>query len=396
MSSGIRIAVIGDEYSVREMMGCMKFPDCVDSYVWTNSLFYTVEADFLEHYDLYVVGFRFRDDTVQLMDTISRFAPQGDNVILDYYRIKHALAPVPKVIQKMQTVGDGEIDGIVLGISHAEVGIIEQRLPGYFLNLAVSSQDLFSDFKTLEFLYQNHYEKIKNLKTVIIDLFDYSYFNYDVSMGSKFVDYLCSGGMDFDEHHYENGVDKRKWECSFEELLEKIKSARGAEVSPEKIQLWNVIGEIPSFDIYEDEVIGTVPQVRRGRVLENPDRVKYVPGKYTKQVYQDTIDENISVMKRLLELVKTINPEAKTYGVILPRYCGVNKDESEIVERWKKLFYEWMHVFERDYRFKFLDYRESDISKDPRYYFDEAHFNVFGAMKFTDMLCKELQSSPEL
>ncbi|WMJ80689.1 hypothetical protein RBU49_00140 [Clostridium sp. MB40-C1] len=37
---------------------------------------------------------------------------------------------------------------------------------------------------------ENYLDKIKNLKYAILDVFDYNYFNYDVSLTSDIINYL--------------------------------------------------------------------------------------------------------------------------------------------------------------------------------------------------------------
>ena len=52
-----------------------------------------------------------------------------------------------------------EYEGLILGISHAEVGIAANRMTGNWANLAVSSQDIFYNYKTLEYCIGKYWEK---------------------------------------------------------------------------------------------------------------------------------------------------------------------------------------------------------------------------------------------
>ena len=81
-------------------------------------------------------------------------------------------------------------DGVILGLSNVEVGVIPSQFKAAFCNLAVSSQDIYYNLKTLEYCYENYYEKLKNLKYAIVDLHDYNYFNFDTSLSNSAVKYL--------------------------------------------------------------------------------------------------------------------------------------------------------------------------------------------------------------
>lgn len=73
-------------------------------------------------------------------------------------------------------------NGMVLEISHAEVGILPKALNGDFCNLAVSSQDIYYNMKTLKYCIDNYPNKIQDLQYLIFEMYDYTYFNYDVSL----------------------------------------------------------------------------------------------------------------------------------------------------------------------------------------------------------------------
>ena len=67
--------------------------------------------------------------------------------------------------------------------------------------LAVSSQDIYYNYKTLEYCIDNYWEKIKDLKHIIIDMYDYEYFNFDTSLAKNIYRYFMWGGYNLDEHN---------------------------------------------------------------------------------------------------------------------------------------------------------------------------------------------------
>lgn len=72
------------------------------------------------------------------------------------------------------------VKGVITGLSYFEVGIEENRLELPFINLALSSQDLFYDFEILKHTIEN-LNSSNNIKQAIIGLSNYS-FRYDLSM----------------------------------------------------------------------------------------------------------------------------------------------------------------------------------------------------------------------
>ena len=71
-----------------------------------------------------------------------------------------------------------KINGIITGLSYAEVGIKED-INDNFINFSFSSQDLYYDFKLIKYLFD--FKQVKdNLKYVIINMGYYS-FDYDMT-----------------------------------------------------------------------------------------------------------------------------------------------------------------------------------------------------------------------
>ena len=87
------------------------------------------------------------------------------------------------------------LDGIIFGISHGQTGIVEESLPGNVLNFCSSSQDIYFNTKILSALAEEYYDFICNAKYVIFDMFDYTYFNYDVLLSNELLNYLGFNGF---------------------------------------------------------------------------------------------------------------------------------------------------------------------------------------------------------
>ena len=70
--------------------------------------------------------------------------------VFDLNMFIRAITPLATVDRVMKNPLHKEYTGMVLGISHAEVGIIPELLTGNFCNLAVSSQDIYYNYITLK------------------------------------------------------------------------------------------------------------------------------------------------------------------------------------------------------------------------------------------------------
>ncbi len=263
-----------------------------------------------------------------------------------------------RVKAAMEQASNHNVDGIILGPSHAEVGIIPELLDGYFVNLALSSQDLYYNYAALRYCCECHYEKIQNMSILILDLCDYIYFNYDVSLCKEIRNYLKFGGME-DPHNY---IYNRHYSQPWDELVKEAHSV----IPAEQDRITRIVS---------DTEIENYP-------CTNSLRVKR---------YDQTVEENKKVLYKLLELVYTINPSMRVYCITLPHYCETRKLLADSLDRWHDEYYEIIQNAKAQFDFKFLDYIYHDISTKRNYYYDPTHFNVEGAAAFTEILKNDMK-----
>lgn len=84
-----------------------------------------------------------------------------------------------------------DMEGIILGNSHAYHGILPSYLDGQFVNLSCPSQGIYHNYKVFQKYCTNITE---NLKYVVFDLYDYNIFNSDISLTKGLFDYIYWGG----------------------------------------------------------------------------------------------------------------------------------------------------------------------------------------------------------
>lgn len=117
------------------------------------------------------------------------------NYLLDIYKAYMAGYSKNRFQRVMNRKLNQKLDGLVLGISHGMVGIVEGKMPGKVCNLCYSSQDIYFNYLTLKKCYEQYYYEIKDLKYVVIDMFDYFYFNFDTILSGAFDSFFEASGF---------------------------------------------------------------------------------------------------------------------------------------------------------------------------------------------------------
>lgn len=316
-------------------------------------------------------------------------AIQRERILL-FWNMYECGIPMMVCDRVMQNPGTASWDGIILGISHAEVGIIKEHLLGKCCNLSVSSQDLYFQYKTLEYCVEKYYQKIKNLKYAIIDLYDYHYFNYDVSYSRLAANYLFFGGYHLDPHNYEKNKLKP---ASFEKTLEHLKALKTKNRTETEAALWEeLFSDIYECAEYEGFCSNFDILQRRMKVVtkEEVEEYQYDRSTVTK-IRKETILCNTNALQKMLQLLKLINPELKIYTIIIPKYIETERRDEARLKVHKDYFEKIIKDLQTQYDFCHLDFKElSQISSSHHLYYDAAHLNYLGAMAFTEELKNRL------
>lgn len=348
-----------------------------------------IDGEVLKKYDWVILCVETDVLRKNIYEMLSQ-AMGDDSRILDFYALYRFMVPQMNVDCVMKNPLVDEYQGMILGLSHSEVGILPRLLEGNWANLSVSSQDLFYSVKTLEHCLTNYFDKIKNLKYVVLDMYDYSYFNYDLSRGKNILSYVGWGGYYLDGHNF---ALNKNINCSFEDAVLKIMGqSRFVHVSEEKLRCFGLLfGNVHEKTSYRDWMtpwnVGSMlyrfKMLDANSVLNLSDASK---NSIVSKKFEDTIEENIALFDILLDALYSINPEMKVFVTLIPRYIGSYRKNAEAYSTWKNMFYETIKSFNDKYSFEFLDFTEDEISHHKEYYQDESHFNYWGAVKFTEKL----------
>ena len=344
----------------------------------TKSIFDVVNDDF----DLFVITER---NTDVIEDMLKEQGISDEKIVL-FWKLYSAGLPTMVCDKIMMNPNVQEYDGFIIGLSHAEVGVIPSMLNGTFCNLAVSSQDIYYHYKTIEYCIQNYPEKFKNLKYAVIDLCDYNCFNYDNSLSNAAVNYLGFGGFNLDKHNFSQN---KSFNIEYEDIKRELEKQKFEGLTDINIANWSV-----NFsDVYElanYEGFNSVYKNLKNRISVvsdvQIDNYQYSRGTVT-HVFEKTVKENIETLENMFELLLSVNPEIKIYTTIIPKFIEVEARDAKELLKHEKIFFDVIEKFKEKYNIVLVDFKKnSDIIYNRNYFFDANHLNYYGALRLTKEL----------
>ncbi len=318
---------------------------------------------------------------------VHRVGAENATKVLNFYRIYNLTLPDTNLNRVMTRNPDIEYEGMILGISHACMGIRPEMFDEPFCNLALHSQDLYYNMISLKRCVEQYPERIRKLRYLILEMYDYTYFNYDASQGSTLLNLLTSGGIYDDPHHMDQNKNMR---FSIQQLLSSFAAERRGNIQNEQLTAWKELFtdarlspdcEYFFNDISAYRVLDNFKSVTK----EDIDTFMRGLGDVAK-IHPDTVRENISCMKEILRMVYAINPEIQVWVTLMPRSSGARIAAHEIMERWKPQFMECLEQVGEEYDFHFLDLAEDVFGDQTWLYYDAAHLNYMGSAEYTMLL----------
>lgn len=295
-------------------------------------------------------------------------------------------------VDNIMNFSDINFSGIILGNSHAAKAINSRCLTGSWCNLSNGSEDIYYHFVTLKICKERYGERIKKLKYLIIDMWDYEAFNYDVSVTKVILNYWSHGGIIEDIHNYKSNI---HYHVSPEDLLKKFGFYSPDVPKADKVLANELFDFLIVKEKYDDlfcqngssyTFYRDYPSVYRfGKNLSLPDNLYMEKAKHK---YEDTIQENIEVFDKLIGLAKEINKNIKIIILLTPRLFEVEKAHSE-----NKKMMQWKYEFEKiispyiSDNICYLNMKNlRSISGNSFFYEDAGHMNAVGANAYTSYL----------
>lgn len=280
---------------------------------------------------------------------------------------------------KMRKYELEKVEGLIFGNSHAKCGFLEEELIIPFLNLAVDGQDIYYNYKIYQRCIADYGRRLRKLHCIIIDLYDYCYFNLDTSMSSLAMDYIRWGGY-FDEHNFRKN---HRFQKSFsEELFDRFYLSKKNS---------NINDIFENIDI---EQVGSCPTSRWTHIKEKHNSLTFGPiiGAPVSKREEETIKENVKLLDQFLKEIRDFNGDIKVIFTMIPRYIDMERATEAIMKSWKQEFEEIVNNFCYKYNALFWNYKErQELSKNHMFYYDVEHLNTTGGRALTAMLNQDLK-----
>ncbi len=311
--------------------------------------------------------------------------------VMDGWRIYRSLYPKEKYARIMCNPNIEKLDGLVLGISHAEAGIRSSYLPGCAVNCASSSQDLYFNYVTAQKIWEEFPQKVADLKYVVVDMFDYTYFNFESMLTGATIDFFRSSGMDCPEEF--NVMGNKNVSQTADELNAFLKTQWPHSNGYEKNVIWEVFGDMIDQD---EHAYCDYPLVDRERTISQNmiDQYRECADITSIQVniFEESIERNTRYLACLLDFLLEKNPDIKIFLCLLPKYRSVEDFEESQFSVWKEFFEETLVKMQGQYPFVYLNYKkDQEISDHKEYYWDLTHLNYDGSVCFTKKLAADIR-----
>lgn len=256
------------------------------------------------------------------------------------------------------------IDGFITGLSYAEVGIDTEQLSYDVINIAVSSQDLFYDYKWAKMILNNQ-EIGATVKFAIIGMSYYS-FEYDLSksnLKNRVYNYYPFFRTSRDHPFAQEIVNSyTKFEQVASEIFKKDYNTIFYNLLKEKSDSWwnGMVSEV----------------MDKGKI----EKDKWIIERDCDKDYPETVQENTRILREYILLLKS----KKITPIIV--ICPTSKHyHTDFSHRIKNEYKDIINKIKCEFDVEVFDYFDSNAFSDEDFY-HVSHLNKNGAMKFTKLL----------
>ncbi len=307
--------------------------------------------------------------------------------VIDFYRIAHASLPRMTADRIMMNRSIPHYETIALGLSHAEVGIVPDEMTSPVANIAVGGQDIYYNFEVLKYCIKKYPEKLAGLKNVIIDMFDYTYFNYDTSLSRNAVTYFVKSGGILLAHHFDSNKNMTN---DFDSVLNSIDYYHYRRVTENQVMIWDkiIVPDIFGAPLYKGYTTMPFLANRTYKFVPGEDKaLSFLNSSLIHKKHPETVKENEALFLSVLEYLYALNPEMNIHLILFPQHISSRKDDDYLMEQWKEYFYGKISEYRSRFNnISFHDFKYCDISRESDLFADIDHLNYEGAVLFTQML----------
>lgn len=365
-----------------EISNCLKADVVFDGVIfWDNSIS-AADIEAIGRDDSVVIAVRNSEIESFITTIIKQKGILEDNICY-FYNVFKALIPFMRADRAMVNPYFESYEGLILGLSHAETGIISDNLCISAANLAISSQDLYYNYQTLKYVIDKYESKIKNLKYIVLDMYKYNYFNFDTSLSKMASVYWSVGGYNKIEHHFS---DNHNFSCTFDELISYILKQQYGAIDEKAINRWCWFFTV-DYKQLDPKYFVNIDWKGRNKVIEENSitTYDYNPNNVRKR-FENTISENIDIFNKILRTINEFNPDIKVFVIQMPMYEQAWKNAEQYYGPWKEEFERIINDAKKNYGFSYYDWTQHELSFDKMNWYDTEHLNYIGAMRFTEVI----------
>ena len=338
-------------------------------------------------FDIIIIVIKAFGDCVDVEENLINLGIESKKIIPLYKFMKNI-----SIIKQNENLIDLSFDkelnleGMIFGISYGEYGINPKYLKHKFYNFCRSSQDLYYTLLQLKYIKQKYKHKIDKLKYIVLDMYNYTYFNFDTSLSKVGLNFIYDNGL----YEFTHNLNKNK--NYSKKHIEKIKK----KLEDDEILLLNTI-------IRSEHIIrgnnGYYLNPETNNIIIGEEDINIFHGinpnecsDFEKKLHISTEKENIKIIEEIINEILDINSEIKIYLILIPKY-KVKEDRRKSIEfMWKNRFYNILEKLKLKYKFEILDFKDCEkISNVREYYLDLEHLNYNGAIEFTKLLSYKIE-----
>lgn len=329
------------------------------------------------------------EDAYNLFDALN-INEEIHHKLLDFYSFARAVLPRMTVDRVMANPLKDEYKAVMLGLSHSEFGIIPEMFPCDLANLSVSAQDIFYNYASFLYAMEKYSDKFKEIEYFFFDLFDYTYFNYDTSLGKNALAYLVRNGGILLPHNYDKNS---RMKTSYEYAISRIDDYRYQKITEFQVKAWNTLitDEFLGAPLYEGYRNNPFMESVTWHYESSREKTEnFLNTSLIKKRHEDTISENQLILSELFKTIRNLFPKARIIALLCPQYDYDCRKESPEMELWKTEFMDIIGKMSAEYGVEFWDYKRCEISDKSDLFKDINHLNYFGAQKFTEIIVNRM------
>lgn len=330
-------------------------------------------------YDYIIITTRSREITWEIMNTlVNKYGIEKKKVI------PYSIWEKSEIVENVEITSD--LEGIILGNSHAYFGFLPPCLNRQFVNLACPSQDIYYNCKAFEKFINKNVDLINKMKVIVFDLYDYNFFNVDLSRTKGLFDYFACGGL-IDKCNYEHNVHYSK---SFEKQLFEEKYMITQKEESIKVIMSQLFGNYvgSSFQELQNNIYN-----RENFISEKePLPVSKLEEAIVENRYEQTINENKDILFSFVNYVHLLFPKCKIVFTLIPRYRSMEKFFPLLMKDWQDEFMKTLNDLLTNEYVYFINYKNvAEIKDDYHLYFDINHLNTIGGKCLSSILNEDLK-----